>query len=147
MEIRRIEEDEGAAVAALWDALGRSVPDGAALRPAWRERIARMLSATAWHREAFTLVAIEAGTVVGFRLARVDAGDGLMPEAVGRLEEAWPLEGPAAEALVAAAVAELRSRGVVAIRVDADVDDPAQQAVWRARGWEPEQVTWATYPG
>jgi hypothetical protein len=93
MEIRRIREDEGEEVAALWQRLG-----GGVLTPERQARIARMLSATAWRRELFTLVAVGA--------------DGALA-------------------------------GVWTFRTFAERED----AFWRDRAWECEQVLYASYPG
>jgi hypothetical protein len=130
MEIRRIREDEGEAVAALWQELARGV-----LTPARQARIARMLSATAWHRSLFTLVAVdEAGAIAGFQVARVDDGGGLLPGAVGWLEEGWPLR---RDDLVEAALAELRTRDVWTVRVLAEE--------WDHPGFEAEVRMFARY--
>jgi predicted phage gp36 major capsid-like protein len=138
MEIRRIREDEGEAVAALWQELA-----GGVVTPERQARIARMLATTAFHRDACTLVAVEDGRVTGFVLARVDTGDGLLKGGLGLVEERWPLDEPR---LVDAAIAHLREAGVKVIRADAELDDPAEQARWRDRGWEAETVRFAIYP-
>ena len=132
MEIRRIREDEGEAVAALWQELA-----GGVLTPERQARIARMLSITAFHRDSATLVAVEGDRVTGLVLARVDVGDGLLMGAVGRIEERWPLDD---QRLVDAAVAHLRAAGVHAIHVDADPED---EAFWRGRGWAAETIRFA----
>jgi predicted N-acetyltransferase YhbS len=145
-EIRRIREGEGPEAAELWDRAARETPDGGPLKPRGRERIARMLDASAWHRDTFTLVAVEDHRLVGFLVTRVDVGDGLLPGALGLIEEGWPVTGELAGRLVDAAVAELRRRDASVIRVEVDLDAPDEQAFWRERGWEAEQVRFALYP-
>jgi hypothetical protein len=129
MEIRRIREDEGEAVAALWQELA-----GGVLTPEGQARIARMLSATAWHRDVVTLVAVDEDGVAAFQMVRVDDGGGLLPGAVGWLEEGWPRR----DDLIEAALAELRARDVRTFRVLAEDGED-----WP--GWEPELRVLARY--
>ena len=88
-EIRRIDEDQAAAVTELWDRMCRETPDGGPLTARGRRNITRMLQIASWHHETCCLVATTGtddtddtdgtdGTdVIGFVVARLDAGDGL----------------------------------------------------------------------
>jgi hypothetical protein len=115
VEIRRIREPEGAAVVQLWDRMCREIVDGGPLTPQGRDHLRRMLEAAAWHRGTFCLVAVLDGEVTGFAVGRVDTGDGLLPGAVGQLEELWAEPGPDRDAvkraLAEAAIARLRAAG------------------------------------
>src|SRR5690349_24142645 len=89
IEIRRIEEHEGDLVAALWDDMCREIPDGGPLRPRGLRNLARLLGMSAWHQQAFCLVAIEGATIFGFVNGRLDAGDGLLPGLAGEIESLY----------------------------------------------------------
>lgn len=151
IEIRNIEEREGAVVAALWNRMACEVPDGGPLPPYGEERIGRMLSACAWHHFAFCLVALEAGggDVVGFLNARVDPGDGLLPPLVGEVECLYVVPERRGRgigrALARDGIAELRARGAHTVRTQAASDEPLARRFWERLGFEADMVTLSLY--
>jgi hypothetical protein len=91
VEIRAIRDDEGDAVADLWDRMCREAPDGGPLTAGGKRNLARMLGMSAWHRDAFCLVAEQGhddqgrdekhdeqhdARLVGFVNGRLSTGDG-----------------------------------------------------------------------
>lgn len=145
-EIRRIRESDAGEVVELWDRMGREVPDGGPLTEAGRGRLVWMLAALAWHRNAFALVAVRGGAIAGFALGRVEAGDGLLPDAVGEIQE---LYAPGADQLrrdlADAVTARLRGCGVTTLRARVASDDSSAQEFWRGRGYEPDMVVMSMY--
>jgi len=149
-EIRRIREADAEAVVELWDRMVREVPDGGPLTEAGRRHLGRMLAITAWHRETFCLVAVEGDEVLGFGLGRVDIGDGLLPEAVGEIQELSVAPGtPDAAALkvrlAEAVIARLRALGTTTMRKTLAADEPAEQRFWADRGFEADMVVMSAY--
>lgn len=155
-EIRRIidTEHEAEQTVELWDRMCRETPDGGPLSPVGRANLKRMLAMQAWHRESFCLVAVEkpdGGHVVGFVSGRVEAGDGLLPGAVGELNERYVVpEHPDADAikrrLTEAAIAELRRGGVGwVVRAQLDKDDHAERAFLESFGFEADMITMSLY--
>jgi ribosomal protein S18 acetylase RimI-like enzyme len=149
IEIRRIREDEGDAVAALWDAVARAIPDGGPLTERGRRNIGRMLSASAWHHAAFCLVAVDDGAIVGFANGRVDPGDGLLPSLAGEIEtvhvESSHRHAGLGERLARAAIAHLRERDVWTIRNLVCAGDHDAQRFWARLGFEPDMVCLSLY--
>lgn len=150
--ISRITEDEAAEVAELWDRMCRAVPDGGPLTARGRRNIERMLAAASYHHQTACLVAHGeregAGRgPVGFVMARVDPGDGLLPCLSGEIQELYADDDRAlAVELAEAAVAWLRQQDDLwTIRVHVDAEDPATQALWRDRGFQPDLVTLSLY--
>jgi hypothetical protein len=76
MEIRRIHQSEGGTVGDLWDRMCREVEDGGPLTERGRRNLSRMLAMSAWHRDAFCLVAGDGVQVIGFVNGRTGIGDG-----------------------------------------------------------------------
>jgi L-amino acid N-acyltransferase YncA len=153
-EIRRIidTEPEAEQTVELWDRMCRETPDGGPLTPRGRQNLKRMLAMQAWHRESFCLVAVDTqGQVVGFATGHVEAGDGLLPGAVGELNERYVLpEHPDADALrrrlTEAAIAELRRGGVGwVVRAKLDKDDHAERAFLESFGFEADMITMSLY--
>ncbi|MBZ4321596.1 GNAT family N-acetyltransferase [Streptomyces huiliensis] len=144
MEIRRIHEDEGDAVGALWDRMCREAEHGGPLDAPARRNLSRMLAVSAWHRDAFCLVAVEEGRIVGFVNGRTDAGDGLLPGILGEIDALYVVPGQRARgaerALAEAAVGLLRDRGAATVRFLSPVGDRAEQRFWRELGFEPDLV-------
>jgi hypothetical protein len=148
-EIRRIKVAEAAAVADLWDRMGREIPDGGPLTPAGHRNIQRMLEISAWHHQTSCLVAVEGEQVLGFVMCRLDPGDGLLPSLVGQIEEVYvPAEfagdGQVAGQLVQAAVATLRRQGVrwrIMHRIPADED----HELFTSLGFEADTVCLSLY--
>ena len=150
----------------------RETPDGGPLSRVGRANLKRMLAMQAWHRESFCLVAVEppdeppaggtaadrtpagatpGGVVVGFVTGHVAAGDGLLPGAVGELNERYVVPGhPDAGALrrrlVEAAVTELRRGGAGwVVRAQLDKDDHAERAFLEGFGFEADMITMSLY--
>ena len=148
-EIRRITEPEGPAVAELWDRMCREIPDGGPLGEHARHRIARMLSASAWHHQAFCLVAVHDGRTIGFVNGRLDPGDGLLPGLVGEIESLWVLPEHRASgtgtALADAAVAWLREREAWAIHSLVCADNEESHRFWRGRGFTADMTCFSLY--
>lgn len=145
-EIRRIREQDADAVVELWDQMCRAVPTGGPLTGAGRRRLSRMLAATAWHRDTFCLVAVRDGQLVGFGLGHLDAGDGLLPEVVGEVQELFAppeLRGR----LAAAVAARLHELGAGTLRKRVGTDDPAEQRFWAGQGFEADMVVMSRYDG
>ncbi|MGI8594507.1 MAG: GNAT family N-acetyltransferase [Solirubrobacteraceae bacterium] len=148
-EIRRILDQEGEAVAGLWDEMARSLADGGPLSPRGRRNIARMLEACAWHHEAFCLVADDGDRVVGFVNGALSAGDGLLPGLTGEIESLYVspdargrgLSGQLAEA----AIAWLRRGGAGTIRQLTCIDDQRARELWLAHGFERDMVCLSLY--
>ncbi len=174
-EIRRIidVEHEAEQTVELWDRMCRETPDGGPLSRVGRANLKRMLAMQAWHRESFCLVAVEppppdrapadtAGpvpvrhgvaddVVVGFVTGRVATGDGLLPGAVGELNERYVVPEHAdadglKRRLVEAAIAELRRGGVEwVVRVQLDKDDHDERAFLAGFGFEADMITMSLY--
>jgi hypothetical protein len=159
-EIRRILDLDAEAeqTVELWDRMCRETPDGGPLSRVGRANLKRMLAMAAWHRETFCLVAVEppapdseGDDIVGFVVGRVDSGDGLLPGAVGELNERYvrPDHPDAVRlrlSLVEAAIAELRKAGVGwVIRAQLDKDDHAERAFLEGVGFEADMITMSLY--
>lgn len=178
-EIRRIidVEHEAEQTVELWDRMCRETPDGGPLSRTGRANLKRMLAMQAWHRESFCLVAVEPpppdrapltaaehaaspvparygvadDVVVGFVTGRVAAGDGLLPGAVGELNERYVVPEHADadglnRRLVEAAIAELRRGGVEwVVRARLDKDDHAERAFLEGFGFEADMITMSLY--
>src|SRR5438477_2585335 len=135
MEIRRIRESEGETVGELWDRMCRETVDGGPLTEQGRRNLSRMLAMSAWHRDAFCLVAVEVavdgavevavdGAVYGDRLigfvnGRVSAEAGLLPGVLGEIDSLYVVPEErgrgASKALAGAAVRWLRDRDATTI--------------------------------
>jgi hypothetical protein len=96
-------------------------------------------------------VAVDAATIVGFVCGHLDTGDGLLPGAVGELNELY-VEREQAEAgavrrqLVQAAIAELRSGdGAHTIRSTFDRDDGEHRTLLTGLGFEADMITVSLY--
>jgi hypothetical protein len=143
-EIRRIREADAEAVVELWDRMCREVRDGGPLTEAGRRHLARMLAVTAWHRQAFCLVAVEGDDLLGFALGRVDTGDGLLPGAVGEIQELYA-PGALRIRLAAAVIGRLRELGVSTLRTLVTAGEPAEQRFWAEQGFEADMVVMSNY--
>lgn len=149
MEIRRIRDGEGEAVGRLWDRMCREIPDGGPLTEQGRHRLSRMLDVSAWHRDAFCLVAVAGTEIVGFVNGRVDVGDGLLPGVEGEIDSLYvvpPARGQGtSRALAEAAIALLRERGAHTVRYLSSVDATDDHGFWRSLGFEADMVCLSSY--
>jgi ribosomal protein S18 acetylase RimI-like enzyme len=90
--------------------------------------------------------------IVGYVCGRVESGDGLLPGAVGEINELYVMpEAPDApdlgRRLVEAAVARLREHGDVGvIRSTLDVQDGPRRALLASLGFDADLVTMSLYP-
>ena len=146
--IRRITQDEGAAVVELWDRMCQAVIDGGPLRPCGRRNLRRMLEIAAYHRDEFCLVAVRAGEIVGFAMGRLDAAGGLLPGVVGEAEELYAEDDDVRRRLAQAVLERLQAAGAQVIRSTVDAEAPAEIAFWAGLGFEADMVTMSLYlPG
>jgi GNAT superfamily N-acetyltransferase len=149
VEIRRIHDGEGDAVGHLWDRMCREVPDGGPLTERGRRNLSRMLDVSAWHRDAFCLVAVDDDVVVGFVNGRLDVEDGLLPGQAGSIDSLYvvsPLRGKGvSRSLAEAAIAWLRERGAHTIRYLSCVDAVEDHGFWRSLGFEADMVCLSSY--
>jgi len=148
LEIRRIRDGEGDAVGHLWDRMCREVPDGGPLTEHGRRSLSRMLDVSAWHRDAFCLVAWD-GEIVGFVNGRVDVEDGLLPGQGGQIDSLYVLPSlrgkGISSALAVAAIEWLRERGARAIRYLSCADVADDHEFWRSLGFERDMVCLSLY--
>lgn len=148
MEIRRIRDGEGDAVGQLWDRMCREIPDGGPLTDEGRRRIARMLDVSAFHRDAFCLVATD-GDIAGFVNGRVDVEEGLLPGALGRIDSLYVVPERRSEgvskALATAAIAWLRQQGAHTIRYLSCADATDDHRFWQSLGFEADMVCLSSY--
>jgi GNAT superfamily N-acetyltransferase len=149
MDIRRIQEHEAEAVTELWDRMCQEVVDGGPLTARGRVTIARLLAVASWHRDQFCLVATEGDRIIGFALARVDAGTGLLPGLTGHVEEFYVTPQSrgrgVAGTLASAAVSRLRSQGAVTVRTQICADAEQMRSFWQGQGFEPDMITLSQY--
>jgi GNAT superfamily N-acetyltransferase len=150
MEIRRIHEGEGDTVGGLWDRMGIETEDGGPLTATARRDLSRMLAISAWHRDAFCLVALVEGWIVGFVSGRLDYEAGLLPCLRGEIDSLYvvPEERAATEirrALAEAAITWLRDRDARIIRTLSDVGDHDDHRFWRQLAFEPDMVCLSLY--
>ena len=149
MQIRRIDQLEAEQVTELWDAAARAVRDGGPLKPRGRRAIAAMLTLAATHPLAACFVAEEDGALAGFVVAELSHG--LLPGALGTVEELYAVPGEhreaTARALAEHAAAWLHAQGAQVVRLEAPEDEPDALAVAAALGWQREAVRFATYAG
>jgi GNAT superfamily N-acetyltransferase len=148
MEIRRIRDGEGDAVGHLWDRMCREIPDGGPLTDDGRRRIARMLDVSAFHRDAFCLVATD-GDIIGFVNGRLDVEEGLLPGVLGRIDSLYVVpsrrgEG-ASKALAKAAIAWLRQQGAHTIRYLSCADATDDHRFWQSLGFVADMVCLSSY--
>jgi GNAT superfamily N-acetyltransferase len=149
MEVRRVRDAEGDVVGALWDRMCREAEDGGPLTERGRRNLSRMLAVSAWHRDAFCLVAVDGSGIVGFVSGRLDTGDGLLPGVAGEIEALYVVPEHRGEgtstALGAAAVGWLRDRGAGTIRHLACAGATGAHAFWQRLGFEPDMVCLSLY--
>jgi GNAT superfamily N-acetyltransferase len=148
VEIRRIHDGEGDAVGHLWDRMCREVPDGGPLTEGGQRNLSRMLDVSAWHRDAFCLVAYD-GEIVGFVNGRVDVEDGLLPGQTGLIDSLYVVPSSRGKgvstALAVAAIEWLRERGAHTIRYLSCAGAEADHQFWRSLGFEPDMVCLSSY--
>jgi len=145
VSIRRITQDEGAAVVELWDRMCRAVVDGGPLRPCGRRNLRRMLEIAAFHRDVFCLVADRDGEIVGFGMGRLDAAGGLLPGVVGEAEELYAEDDDVRRRLAEAVLEHLEAAGAQVIRSTVDAEEPGEIAFWAGLGFEADLVTLSRY--
>ena len=150
MEIRRIHRDDAEAVGRRWDRMCREIEDGGPLTDRARGDLSRMLAVSAFHRDAFCLVAAdrEAG-IAGFVNGRITDEDGLLPCLDGEIDSLYVVPehrgGGLSRALAEAAVRWLRDRGARAIRYHSCADAHDDHRFWRSLGFEPDIVCLSLY--
>jgi GNAT superfamily N-acetyltransferase len=149
MEIRRIHESEGDTVGGLWDRMCREVEDGGPLTEQGRRNLSRMLAMSAWHRDAFCLVAVENNEIVGFVNGRTNDEGGLLPSQSGEIDSLYVVPeqrgNGISRALAEAAVDWLRDQDVSVIRYLSCADAVDDHSFWQALGFEPDMVCLSLY--
>jgi GNAT superfamily N-acetyltransferase len=149
MEIRRIRDGEGDTVGHLWDRMCREIPDGGPLTEQGRRNLSRLLDVSAWHRDAFCLVAVEGGEIVGFVNGRLDVEDGLLPGQLGQIDSLYVVpperDKGTSRALAEAAIAWLRDRGAHTLRYQSCRDATDDHEFWQSLGFEPDMVCMSSY--
>jgi GNAT superfamily N-acetyltransferase len=149
MEIRRIRDGEGETAGHLWDRMCQEIPDGGPLTEQGRRNLSRMLDVSAWHRDAFCLVAVDGAEIVGFVNGRVDVEDALLPGMSGQIDSLYvvpTLRGKGiSRALAEAAVEWLRERGAHTIRYLSCADAIEDHGFWQSLGFEPDMVCLSSY--
>ncbi len=149
VEIRRIDENEGDAVGGLWDRMCREIEDGGPLTGQGLRRISRMLAMSAWHRDAFCLVAVRGEAVVGFVNGRVSAEEGLLPGLCGEVESLYVVPEErgrgVSRALAEAAVGHLREQGADPIRYHSCAGATDDHRFWEGLGFEADMVCLSLY--
>jgi GNAT superfamily N-acetyltransferase len=127
----------------------REVPDGGPLTERGRRNLSRMLDVSTWHRDAFCLVAVDGGEIVGFVNGRVDVEDGLLPGQGGRIDSLYvvpSLRGKGiSRALAEAAITWLRERDAHTIRYLSCADATDDHQFWKSLGFEPDMVCLSSY--
>jgi GNAT superfamily N-acetyltransferase len=153
MEIRRIRESEGVTVGDLWDRMCRETADGGPLTENGHRNLSRMLAMSAWHRDAFCLVATTGEAdderIVGFVNGRITAGDGLLPCLLGEIDSRYVIPEEQGQgvgrALAEAAIDWLHQRGARTIRVLSCVDAHDDHQFWQALGFAPDMICLTLY--
>ncbi|MBF6331734.1 GNAT family N-acetyltransferase [Nocardia transvalensis] len=149
MEIRRIRDSEGEIVGGLWDRMCRETEDGGPLTAWGRRNLSRMLAMSAWHRDAFCLVAADGDRIIGFVNGRISIGDGLLPGLLGEIDSLYVLpeerDKGNSKALADAAVAWLQERGATTIRYLSCVDAVDDHRFWQGLGFEPDMMCLSLY--
>lgn len=149
MEIRRVRDGEGDAVGRLWDRMCREIPDGGPLTEKGRRHLSRMLDVSAWHRDAFCLVAVDGNDIAGFVNGRIDVEDGLLPGVAGNIDSLYVVPerrgAGTSRALAEAAVTWLRDHGAHTIRYLSCADATEDHGFWRSLGFAADMVCLSSY--
>ena len=163
MEIRAIRSDEGDAVAELWDRMCRETPDGGPLTADGKRNLARMLGMSAWHRDAFCLVAEQEAEqehaaqhrtehnsrLIGFVNGRLSIGDGLLPGVIGEIDSLYVVPDVRHEGvgrkLAEAAISHLRGNGAGVLRYLSCIDAEQAHEFWRSLGFVADMVCLSSY--
>ena len=149
MEIRRIHDREGETVGGLWDRMCREIADGGPLTEQGRRDLSRMLAISAWHRDAFCLVAVDGGRIVGFVNGRVSGEDGLLRGLLGEIDSLYVVPEQrrkgTSKALATAAIGWLRDRDVHTIRYLSCAEAEDDHDFWRGMGFLPDMVCLSLY--
>jgi GNAT superfamily N-acetyltransferase len=149
MEIRRIQQWEGDAVGDLWDRMCRETDDGGPLSEQGHRNLSRMLAMSAWHRDAFCLVAVDGVQIIGFVNGRTGIGDGLLPCIEGEIDSLYAVPEArgtgVSRALAEAAVGWLRDHDARTIRYLSCVDAQDDHRFWQGLGFEADMVCLSLY--
>jgi GNAT superfamily N-acetyltransferase len=149
MEIREIHQSEADTVSGLWDRMGREAEGGGPLTAQGRRNLSRMLAMSAWHRDAFCLVAVDSTEIVGFVNGRVGIGDGLLPGLLGEIDSLYVVPERRGKGisrtLAEAAVKRLRNQGADTVRYLSCVGAVDDHRFWQDLGFEPDMVCLSLY--
>ncbi|WP_433471713.1 GNAT family N-acetyltransferase [Spirillospora sp. CA-142024] len=160
MEIRRIHRDEGDAVGRLWDRMCREMEDGGPLTERGRGDLSRMLAVSAFHRDAFCLVAVDdtaddtaddtdGPRIAGFVNGRTTAEDGLLPCLAGEIDSLYVVPEERgrgiSRALAEAAVHWLRDHGARTVHYLSCADAHDDHRFWQSLGFEPDMICLSLY--
>ena len=149
MEIRRIHESEGDAAGGLWDRMCRETEGGGPLTGQGRRNLSRMLAMSAWHRDAFCLVAEDEGQIIGFVSGRLDNEDGLLPCLGGQIDSLYVVPERrgtgVSRSLAEAAIRWLRDQDAHTIRYLSCAGAGDDHRFWQRLGFEPDMVCLSLY--
>src|SRR5262249_12596570 len=133
----------------LWDRMCREFEDGGPLAEQGRRNLSRMLAMSAWHRDAFCLVAVEDGQVVGFVNGRIDEGDGPLPGLLGEIGSLYVVPEQRgrgiSRALAEAAIGWLRDQDAHTVRYLSGAGADGDHRFWQDLGFEPDMVCLSLY--
>ncbi|NRQ36314.1 GNAT family N-acetyltransferase [Nonomuraea sp. NN258] len=149
IEIRRVRESEGEKVGDLWNRMCAELDDGGPLGAEGQRNLSRMLGMSAWHRDAFCLVAVADEEIVGFVNGRLDDGDGLLPGLLGEIDELYVVPEHrgrgVSRALARAAADWLFGRGALTVRHLACRDNTEAHRFWEGVGFQNDLVCLSLY--
>lgn len=148
--IRKMQMADAEAVLQLWDAAGMEL-DGNGLTTQESAKVLSVIKRYIQHADLYSLVAEQAGEIVGFVLAYVTAPHPAYEGAnrLGEIDQYYVTPAArktdAGHKLFEQLVSTLRAQGVEVIHTHAREDAPALQEFWQDIGWEKDTVMYSWY--